>query len=419
MSGTVTLPPELILEILARIPAKADLLRFRLINKDIGALATRQGFNTIKVDFDRRTALGFIALQSSDLAKHVEKVEFLGARGSAIDFYDDADCDYGYYSDTDYSPGMVKEFRAVRLKKSKAVAALYRGFSGLENLTGLRQLTLDFFDKFRESDWADDDPEDRASLPLLFQRHLLTAITQNVNMPCLTTLKLFNLIAAPCAELYSNPSFQQFISIPKHLTIAVLWAADEESGDFDDEDVYAQDLQQFWTNHIINDILLSSNKHLKSLYLTSPEFVQMPCDTLTFPHLTTLSLSNVFFDAVESLILRHKASLRHLRLDVCPISHTEDEPPPRFWFDIWDTFAEDLRLLSFTFTTDISYAFKDPEYWTFGDSNSLYNTHKGKELPMIEESCRDVIHQDKKALKRFRLLVKKRARSANQKLRRR
>ncbi|KAJ7572533.1 hypothetical protein C8J56DRAFT_989377 [Mycena floridula] len=419
MSDTI-FPPELFLDILARVPAKADLLSFRLINKNIGALVTRQAFNTIKVTFDKKKALGFIALQNSDLAKHVEKVEFLGGQGSDINFYDDDECDYGYYSDTDYSPGIVKAFRLVRVRKHKTAAALLRGFSGLGKLPSLRQLTLDFFDRFRENHWeGEEDPENCASLSLLFQRHLLKVIAQNIQKSSLasfTSLKLLNLIAAPCIKLYSNPSFLQFISIPRNLTITALWAADEDGEDFDDEDGYSARLQQFWTNHIINHILVSSNQQLESLHLTSPEFVQMPCGAITFPQLTTLSLSSVIFGidgALERFILNHKSTLRHLTLDMCPVYHTEDASPPRFWFNIWDTFAEDLMILSFTLKTHIPYIFKDYDEWQYG-RESLHHTHEGEDLPVEMRDRGDIIHKDSKALTRFRLAVKTQLRLANQ-----
>ncbi|KAJ7591643.1 hypothetical protein C8J56DRAFT_1025107 [Mycena floridula] len=439
-------PAELFLEILPWIPSKADLLSFRSTSKQFGSLATRQAFRTIAVDFDKKTALGFIALQSNDLAKHVEKVRFLGGRGSISDFWvhDDEEYEYEYelhpdfacdacdqINDCDSDSGDYIDHECPVLPSSsdrlkERTDALCLAFSGLGKFPALRMLTLDFLSEYRENDWESTDSQG-CSLSLLFQRQFLTVIADNsTSLTSLTTLNLHNLIASESRILYEKPSFRQFISIPKHLGISVLWEENELRGEgccgrcrmesFTGHEHHAPELEQFWDDHLTNDILATvSRSHLVSLNLKSPEPIFMACGAITFPELRKLSLTKVIFDqqgVVENFILRHKSTLKHLTLDTCPIYHAEYDPPPRFWSSIWDKFANELvpRLVSFGASKKvILYAFTK-RAWEDGPP-AILRMHDGKRFGerfiLDEDECRDVIREDKQAFERFCSMVKK------------
>ncbi|KAJ7591652.1 hypothetical protein C8J56DRAFT_1025113 [Mycena floridula] len=380
-------PAELFLEILPWVPAKADLLSFRGTSKRFGSLATRQAFTTISVDFDKQTALGFIALQNSHLAKHVKKVEFLGGRGSS-----------GFY-------------------------VLCLAFSSLAKFPALRMLTLRFTSRYMENDWMDlvSTDSESCSLSLLFQRRFLTAIADiSTALNSLTTLNLLNLIAAESKILYTKPSFCRFISIPKHLAISVLWEEEEDDDDsfgccgrcrMTQSEQYAPRLQRFWRDHITKDIMATvSRSRLVSLNLQSSDLVSgLACGTIMLPRLKKLSLTKVMFDllqgSVEDFILRHKSTLKHLTLRSCPVFHTEDDRPRHLWSDIWDRLADGLDQLV-SFATDKAanrYAFMQ-----FDRDDFRYNLqmHGGKELEWEEDG--PLIREDKEALDRFRSVVKTR-----------
>ncbi|KAJ7572534.1 hypothetical protein C8J56DRAFT_989378 [Mycena floridula] len=416
-------PAELFLEILPWVPVKADLLSFRSTSKQFGSLATRRAFSTIAVDFNKQTALGFIALQNSELAKHVEKVEFLGGSIDFHDYKEFFDCANSCDSIDSHSHS-CRQAQPSRLESLKdCIAALCLAFSGLTKFPALGELTLKFTSEFMEDSWIHDDDyftpgpaagRPSCSLSLVFQRQFLTAIADNsTSLTSLTTLNLINLVATGSKALYENPSFHQFLSIPKHLSISVLWEDDIDDdrqfiihGDLDAN--YTPALQGFWQNHITKDILSSTSlSRLESLDLRSPEpILRMACGIITFPQLKKLSLTKVLFDlqgSVEDFIVRHKSSLNHLTLHTCSIYHHEYNLPRHLWSNIWDRFADELAdLVSFKLTTKAAnrYAFMElvPEIFEIS-----LQMHGGRHWQ--DES---IIREDKRALECFRSMVKTR-----------
>ncbi|KAH9071387.1 hypothetical protein EDB83DRAFT_2363182 [Lactarius deliciosus] len=85
--------------------------------------------------------------------------------------------------------------------------------------------------------------------------------------------------------------------------------------------------------------------------------IRLDLGSVTFPHLTSLSLSNFVWDDVrvnpwaaileaEDFIVRHGKTLKKLELQSCMICVPRNRPMPvRSWAAVWKRFADELTEL--------------------------------------------------------------------------
>ncbi|KAJ7591644.1 hypothetical protein C8J56DRAFT_936078 [Mycena floridula] len=408
-------PPELFLEILAYLPVKSDLLSFRSTSKQIGSLATRSAFRKISVDFYAENALGFTALQSNDLAKHVEMVEFVGKSGPNVIFLLQEEDEFDDSQDSINSDFSSWEILEDCIKAT--TNALCLAFSGLDNFPALKELKLDFLPNYLEKTWGDGIPAEYRgrigpSSSHQFQRQFLATITKT--SLSLNKLSLLNLLPCFCPDLYFEPFFHAFICIPQHLEISVIWKENIDPQYREwmiDDIVYGDRLTHFWKTNILGNVL-EQNQQLQSLNLTSPELVRLSWDNITFPHLTDLSLTMMRLGCkgtAEDFILRHKSTLRRLQLTKCGIYHTPADPPPRFWSDVWEGLAEEMNQLVCLTADKGLYATDRDDDW-----NREFVTHLGEYLHLCGTPfmTSGVIRSDREGLKLFEDVVSQRKRNS-------
>ena len=125
-------------------------------------------------------------------------------------------------------------------------------------------------------------------------------------------------------------SFADILKSVKHLSVSVLSDVDVDyEGGYD-----RRPLQLFW-GYTVSDLIIEPVKDLVSLTLRSDQYIglipQSFFNDLSFPHLTSLSLTSIIFDcsyypdnvkpdsSSEDFIIRHKSTLTYLELIACPM----------------------------------------------------------------------------------------------------
>jgi len=171
----------------------------------------------------------------------------------------------------------------------------------------------------------------------------------------------------------------------------------------------------FWED-VIPWRVLKPAVNLTSLAIESSiEFGSLDLSSITYPCLTSLSLSNFVWDDVrfnpqvivpeaENFIVRHGKTLKKLELHSCTICipHDNDDSPHtlvRSWADVWNRFADELTELE-----DLVVEYNFGRRYTFfvygfDDSDSAYFL-RGTE-------------QDSPALEAFVTIVKERKRATS------
>ncbi|KAH9018947.1 hypothetical protein EDB85DRAFT_2010217 [Lactarius pseudohatsudake] len=111
--------------------------------------------------------------------------------------------------------------------------------------------------------------------------------------------------------------------------------------------------------------------------------IRLDLGSVTFPHLTSLSLSNFVWDDVrvnpravvleaEDFIVRHGKTLKKLKLQSCKICVPRNRPTPvRSWAAVWKRFADELTelvdLVVGYYNFDQQYVYLN-EYGSYSDS---------------------------------------------------
>ena len=205
-------------------------------------------------------------------------------------------------------------------------------FSQLHKLPVFRALSLWF------------DPQHH--LPAAqFQCAILAAITGQTRPPFLTSLTILHLAPIP-DPTYTSSSFQNLVDSLDSLRITIGPNRNRIS---------QSPFRDFWERTMQYQVLnqLSSlSQSLTSLSLQSGEDIgvipRVDFSQLTLPSLANLSLEGILFNEdtqVEDFIVRHKCTLKALRLTECKMAVDEEELPPHPWREIWTRFANELDAL--------------------------------------------------------------------------
>ncbi|KAH9010013.1 hypothetical protein EDB84DRAFT_1545321 [Lactarius hengduanensis] len=171
----------------------------------------------------------------------------------------------------------------------------------------------------------------------LLQLHVLEGLAYNPNpLPALRSLQIDDWFAYP-DECYAAAPFQQIVASLRELPIWIHFLADD-----------------FWADVIGPRVLLPA-ANLESLSMSCNiepgSLIRLNLSSITFPRLTSLSLSNFAWDDVrcdpeEDFIVRHGRQLQKLELHNCIICIPLYRPTPvRSWAAVWNRFADELSEL--------------------------------------------------------------------------
>lgn len=226
-----------------------------------------------------------------------------------------------------------------------ATPGLVAAFSLLQTLPRLHTLCLTFFPAFMEesSSWVDDP-----STGLALQLAVLETIAAQGQSLSLKSLTINNLTPFPNA-LFDREDFLALFPALTHLWLTTASDTALEGA------VYQEPIVEFWGTTIPTRFLAPAHA-LTSLALHSDlDIGPQPgfsFGDLTYPHLETLSLEYIIFDAsvgTEAFLLRHSGTLRSLTLRKCKLAIEEledsDDAPERVWADVWGALAEGLPRL--------------------------------------------------------------------------
>ena len=223
----------------------------------------------------------------------------------------------------------------------------------LHLIPALESLVITFFPD-EDASWKDPFTyNDDLTRYHFFQWDVLGALACNPNpLPALQSLQIDNLFAYP-DELYAAGPFQRIVASLRGLRLLVQ-DADYKS---DMDHLPAED---FWAD-VIGPRVLQPAANVESLALScNLEFgslFRLDLSSLSFPCLTSLSLSNFVWDdaranpqvvvpEAEDFIVRHGKTLKELELHSCIICVPHDRSTPvRSWAAVWNRFAEELTEL--------------------------------------------------------------------------
>ncbi|KAH8978149.1 hypothetical protein EDB92DRAFT_1911942 [Lactarius akahatsu] len=320
-AGLLSLPLELLDEVTDYIAASPqEILTLRCVNKALCSLVTPAAFRKIVVHTTDESAQGFLGLLvSTDIAKHVRVIQI------------------------------------VRDERFKRVGIRLRGVCFMLHLIPSLESLITFFP---DEDASLKDPfsyNDDPTRYHFFQRDLLGGLACNPNpLPALRSLQIQvdNWFAYP-DDLYVAAPFQRIVASLRDLRFLV-----------QDTD-YKSDLdhfpaEDFWPDVIWHRVLRPA-VNLESLSMScSLEFgslIRLDLGSVTFPQLSSLSLSNLVWDDVrvdpqvvaleaEDFIVRHGKTLKKLELQSCTICVPRDRPTlVRSWAAVWSWFADELTEL--------------------------------------------------------------------------
>ncbi|KAH9056383.1 hypothetical protein EDB87DRAFT_1687600 [Lactarius vividus] len=158
--------------------------------------------------------------------------------------------------------------------------------------------------------------------------------------------------------------------------------------------------EDFWPDVMWRRILrpaMNLESFSVSCDLKFRSLIRLDLSSVTFPRLTSLSLSNFVWDDVrhypqvvvpeaEGFIVRHGNSLKKLELQSCIICVPHDRSTlVRSWATVWSRFAEELsKLVDLVvgYNFHRRYAYFQPEYGFGSDTIYLYGTEK--DTPALE-----------------------------------
>ncbi|KAF8190385.1 hypothetical protein K438DRAFT_924304 [Mycena galopus ATCC 62051] len=377
------LPLELLLAIVELIVAEdtAAALEIRLVSKTFNALVAPLAFRVLSVRDSVQSAEGLACMQAGDTAtiNAVQEIVFRGNPEDSDSYdenaeYEDADEDA---NDEDADDEEADSLGDEDVSGKEGRDALFAAFSGLTKFCNLKILRFEFHSKFRELGTSDNP-----SHFLLLQTGLFAVLAAHPP-PSLTSLALHNLIAIP-HNIYATDAFQNIFRPLTALDVTVIADGGRGYG-FDtvnDRGYNDPQLCDFWETSIPS--ILKNATNLISLALGSnyPQVgvrPSLPLAGIHLPLLTNLSLdyfvldpARADYDIVE-FIVRHKATLTHLKFVDCYVYGVEPGVYPRPWRAVLQRFQQELpglrsfQLLAsmsgWTFLERFGYLFDTPPYY--------------------------------------------------------
>ncbi|KAH9029518.1 hypothetical protein EDB85DRAFT_1523512 [Lactarius pseudohatsudake] len=332
-AGILPLPIELLEEIMDYVATSPqEILTLRRVSKTFCSLVTPTAFRKIVIHTTDKSTQGFLELlASADVPKHIRVIQII--EDSAVP----------------YSVGIEEsgDERYERVGNRLKTACFM-----LHLIPALESLVFTFLPD--EESWMKPLTHDTKLSPYqLLQLHVLEGLAYNPNpLPALRSLQIDDWFAYP-DECYAAAPFQRMVASLRELRFLV-----------QDTD-YTSDLdhflaEDFWADVIGPRVLLPA-ANLESLSMSCNiepgSLIRLNLSSITFPRLTSLSLSNFAWDDVrcdpevvvpqaENFIVRHGKTLQKLELHNCIICIPLYRPTPvRSWAAVWNRFADELSEL--------------------------------------------------------------------------
>ncbi|KAJ7664339.1 hypothetical protein DFH06DRAFT_322075 [Mycena polygramma] len=316
------IPVELLQAIVDWVEDTPVLFNLRLASRTFNAIATPRVFRVLTVRDRVQSADGLAMIQNGleDTTDAVQEIVFQG----------DPESEYTW--------------RDEEVSGETGRHALCAAFSGLAKFRNLKTLRFKFHSSFRE---VSDEP----SHFLLLQLGLFEVLA-NHPPPPLVSLMLHHIISVP-NDIYTHEGFQNIFRPLTTLSISVL--SENQSG----SSYLSAPVAQFWGTSIPS--MLTNAQYLTSLSLRTNYPVgvvpALPLAAIDFPALTALSLHNFILDPssaehdILEFVVRHKATLTHLKLSACEVFGGEARVYQRPWHVVLRRLQTELsRLRSFQLT---------------------------------------------------------------------
>ncbi|KAH9030890.1 hypothetical protein EDB85DRAFT_2290300 [Lactarius pseudohatsudake] len=358
-AGLLSLPLELLDQVIDYVATSPqEILTLRSVNKTLCSLVTPAAFREIVVYTRDKNIHGFLELLvSTHISKHVRVVQIV-----EDPVLSDSETEWGEDSEDEM----------------KRVGNRLRGVCFMLHLIpSLETLVITFF-PYEDPSWNNtfsdnDGPTQYHSL----QWDVLGGLACNPNpLPALRSLQIDNWFAFH-DDLYAAAPFQRMIASLRDLCLTV---QDAKS------DMYNFPAQEIWPD-VIEWRVLHPAVNLESLSMSCNfkcgSLIRLDLGSVTFPHLTSLSLSNFVWDDVrvnpravvleaEDFIVRHGKTLKKLKLQSCKICVPRNRPTPvRSWAAVWKRFADELTelvdLVVGYYNFDQQYVYLN-EYGSYSDS---------------------------------------------------
>ncbi|KAI0267377.1 hypothetical protein BC834DRAFT_842600 [Gloeopeniophorella convolvens] len=355
------LPVELFEAISAQVESPSDLLRLRLTNSALCALATPRAFRSIRVVNKSESVERLMRiLEHNAFSRHVREVVY------------------------QYEEATSGELFLYGLRGIEAVHWV-QTFSRLARLPTLESLVLNFGTHYEPIDF------DPTTLPpeVVLQVLTFTALLSNASAlsPSLKTLKMNKLVPMQDDRLHSQSVATFFgditslvidttLPFPHHPLMDERWVSLSSESIFH-PGVLSSSLVSLTMHHVV----------LRSA--TAP----IPFADVHLPHLEHLSLQRLYFfgeQGVEAFILRHGATLTELQLFLCPMLTATTNirhPASRFWSEVWARFVTGLRVLEHLVISERrdsrGHAAMDISEWYY------FNPYEGDPLTVTETVTAD------------------------------
>ncbi|KAH9031410.1 hypothetical protein EDB83DRAFT_2525785 [Lactarius deliciosus] len=364
-AGLLSLPLELLDQVIDYVATSPqEILTLRSVNKTLCSLVTPEAFRKIVVQTTDEGIQGFLELLvSTHISKHVRVVQIVEDPGSIFE--------------TEWGEGSEDEMK--RGNRLRGVCFMLHLIPSLETLV----ITLFPYEdpSLTNTSSDNDNPMQYHSL----QWDVLRGLACNPNpLPALRSLQIDNWFASP-NDLYAAAPFRRMVASLRDLRLAL---QDAKS------DMYHYPAQEIWPD-VIEWRVLHPAVNLESLSMSCNfkcgSLIRLDLGSVTFPHLTSLSLSNFVWDDVrvnpravilqaEDFIVRHGKTLKKLELQGCMICVPRNRPTPvRSWAAVWKRFADELTELV---DLEVGYSF-DQRYVYLNEygfySDSVYSLHGTEE----------------------------------------
>ncbi|KAK7044541.1 Pribosyltran domain-containing protein [Favolaschia claudopus] len=343
------LPVEL-LEAITKIvkhDGNPDLFSLRLVSKALNQISTPLAFReiVIKDSVKSARAVAFVQRCDDSLRSLVRGVVFSG--------------------DEEVTDTFAEDNRE----------ALQIVFSGLGKFDNLKTLKLVFYGWFVEED-SSVMPEDPSHY-LLLQRQIFRALSSSPPPESLVCLTMENVISMP-DDIYLNADFHRIFTGLQDFSISTLsdaFLSLEASYDF-----WQEPLVEFWAASMTAVVRACTG--LTSLTIRSDQnvgtFTELSFDGISMPHLSSLILYTFSLeDDVVGFILRHKATLQHLKLVECSIFVSEGGGFTRPWHAVFSLFEAELHNL------------QDFVFDAFFDAKSLADSDEFKRKSVLRYTRQD------------------------------
>ncbi|KAH9031402.1 hypothetical protein EDB83DRAFT_1843235 [Lactarius deliciosus] len=330
-AGILPLPIEILEEIL-EATSPQEIFALRRVSKTFCSLVTPTAFRKIVIHTTDKSTQGFLELlASADVAKHVRAIQII--EDSAVP----------------YSVGIQEsgDERCERVGNRLRTACFM-----LHLIPALESLVFIF--RPDEDSWMKPLTHDTKLSPYqLLQLRVLEGLACNPNpLPALRSLQINDWFAYP-DECYAAAPFQGIVASLRELRFLV-----QDTDYTSDLDHFLAD--DFWADIIGPRVLLPA-ANLESLSISCNiepgSLIRLNLSSITFPRLTSLSLSNFAWDDVrcdpevvvsqaEDFIVRHGRTLQKLELHNCMICiPLYRSTPVRSWAAVWNWFADELSEL--------------------------------------------------------------------------